>query len=443
LNSRTNNAVATDASNTRSIRIEALTRVEGEGGLHVRLCGDRVEDVQLTIFEPPRLFEAFLRGRAVEDVPDIVARICGICPVAYQMSAIHALEAALGITVSPEIRRLRRLLYCGEWIESHALHMHLLHAPDFLGYESGLAMARDWPDQVNRGLRLKKHGNQLLEILGGRAIHPINVAVGGFYRAPRREELATLIGDFEWGLQAAVETTRWVAGFDFPQFDRPYAMVALVHPDEYAMNEGRITDNNGQAIDAVDYERNFTERQVPHSTALHSVRQTDGSPYFLGPLARINLSLDQLKPTARRLADEVGIAWPSMNSFHGIVARGLELVHAYEEALEILMTYQPPQPPRMAYDRGSGVGCAATEAPRGLLYHRYVLGNDGLLSEAKIVPPTSQNQGQIEDDLRHWLPRIVDRDEEAMALSCAHLVRNYDPCISCSTHLLRLTVERT
>ncbi|MGH7140893.1 MAG: Ni/Fe hydrogenase subunit alpha, partial [Pirellulales bacterium] len=307
------------ARQVRTIRVEALSRVEGEGGLHVRLNGDRVEDVQLTIFEPPRLFEAFLRGRAVEDVPDIVARICGICPVAYQMSAVHALEAALDIGISSEIRRLRRLLYCGEWIESHALHMHLLHAPDFLGYESGLAMARDWPDHVKRGLRLKKHGNQLLEVLGGRAIHPINVTVGGFFRAPRREELAGLIGDFEWGLEAAVETTRWVAGFDFPQYERPYVMVALVHPDEYAMNEGEITDSCGQAIEAVDYEQYFAERQVPHSTALHSVRRADSSPYFLGPLARVNSSLERLAPTARRLADEVGIAWPSMNSFHGIV----------------------------------------------------------------------------------------------------------------------------
>src|SRR6185437_6607184 len=171
-----------DNQRARTIKVEALSRVEGEGGLHVRLLGDRVEEVQLTIFEPPRLFEALLRGRALEDVPDIVARICGICPVAYQMSAVHALESALGLRISPEIRRLRRLLYCGEWIESHALHMHLLHAPDFLGFESGLAMARDFPDEVNRGLRLKKHGNELLETLGGRAIHPINVAIGGFYR---------------------------------------------------------------------------------------------------------------------------------------------------------------------------------------------------------------------------------------------------------------------
>lgn len=432
----------TKPATARTIRVEALCRVEGEGGLHVRLYGDRIEDVQLTIFEPPRLFEAFLRGRAIEEVPDIVARICGICPVAYQMSAVHAIESALGVRVSPEIRRLRRLLYCGEWIESHTLHMHLLHAPDFLGYESGLAMARDWPDQVKRGLRLKKHGNQLLEVLGGRAIHPINVAVGGFYRAPRREELATLIGDFEWGLEAAVETTRWVASFDFPAFERPYKMVALAHPDEYAMNEGRIADNRGQTIDIADYERHYEERQVPHSTALQSVRVADGSPYFLGPLARVNLSLDQLKPVARRLADEVNIAWPSHNSFHGIVARGLEVVHAYEEALEILKTYQTPNPPHVEYEYHSGTGCAATEAPRGLLYHRFNFGDDGLLIEAKIVPPTSQNQAQIEDDLRHWLPRVLGRDEDAMGESCVHLVRNYDPCISCSTHALRLTVER-
>lgn len=432
----------TNATNTRTVRVEALTRVEGEGGLHVRLHGDRVEDVQLMIFEPPRLFEAFLRGRAIEDVPDIVARICGICPVAYQMSGVHAIESALGVRASPEIRRLRRLLYCAEWIESHALHIHLLHAPDFLGFESGIAMARDWPDEVKRGLRLKKHGNQLLEVLGGRAIHPVNVCLGGFYRAPRHEELAALVPDFEWGLQAAIDTVRWVAGFEFPAFERLYAMVALVHPDEYAMNEGQIADSRGETIAAADFERHYTECQVPHSTALHSRRVADGAPYFMGPLARVNLNLDRLMPAARRLADEVHVTWPSYNSFHGIVARGLEVVHAYEEALEIIKTYQPPKPPHIAYEHRSGTGCAATEAPRGLLYHRYDFGADGLLTEAKIVPPTSQNQAQIEDDLRHWLPRVLDRDEDAIGQSCAHLVRNYDPCISCSTHALRLTIER-
>ncbi|HQU44749.1 MAG TPA: nickel-dependent hydrogenase large subunit, partial [Pirellulales bacterium] len=219
-------------------------------------------------------------------------------------------------------------------------------------------------------------------------------------------------------------------------------MVALVHPDEYAMNEGHIADNRGRSIAVADYEQHYEERHVPHSTALHSVRKADGSPYLVGPLARVHLSLDRLMPAARRLADEVGIDWPSNNPFHGIVARGLELVHAYEEALDILKTYQPPRPPRIAYERRAGVGCAATEAPRGLIYHRYVVNDEGLLTEAKIVPPTSQNQGQIEDDLRHWIAGILDQGEPQMALSCSHLIRNYDPCISCSTHALRLTIER-
>ncbi|HEY2253765.1 MAG TPA: Ni/Fe hydrogenase subunit alpha [Planctomycetaceae bacterium] len=429
-------------SNTRTIKVEALSRVEGEGGLFVRLKGDVIEDVELRIFEPPRLFEALLRGRSLEEVPDITARICGICPVAYQMSSVHALEAALGIVISPEIRRLRRLLYCGEWIESHALHVHLLHAPDFLGYDSGIDMARDHPQQVNRGLRLKKHGNQLLEVLGGRAIHPINVAVGGFYKAPRRDEFSALVRDFEWGLEAAVETTRWVAGFDFPDFNRPYEMVAVVHPDEYAMNEGRVTSSSGQSWSADQYESAFAEQHVPHSTALQSVRKPQGTNYLVGPLARLNLSRERLSPRARQLADELKIELPCLNPFKAIIARGLELVHAYDEALDIIRTYQPPQPPRVAYGYRAGEGCAATEAPRGLLYHRYLVDDAGHVTFATIIPPTSQNQRQIEEDLREYLPQILKGDDVATALGCERLVRSYDPCISCSTHFLKVTWER-
>ena len=288
---------------SRHIRVEALTRVEGEGGLHVTFDGDAIQDVQLSIYEPPRFFEAFLRGRPLEEVPDITARICGICPVAYQMSSVHALEGALEIAVTPEIRRLRRLLYCGEWIESHALHMHLLHAPDFFGADSGIDLARRFPDEINRGLRLKKHGNELLEVLGGRAIHPINVAVGGFYRAPRRDELQRLIPAFEWGLEAAIATTRWVATFDFPDFTRDYDLVALSHPDEYPMNAGRLASTSGLSLDVADFESEFQERQVPHSTALQAVRlhthendlAAGGPPtaYHVGPLARVALNFER------------------------------------------------------------------------------------------------------------------------------------------------------
>jgi sulfhydrogenase subunit alpha len=429
-------------SESRTIKVEALSRVEGEGGLHVRLQGDVIEDVQLSIYEPPRFFEAFLRGRPLAEVPDIVARICGICPVAYQMSAVHALEKALDVAVTPEIRRLRRLLYCGEWIESHALHVHLLHAPDFFGCQSGLELAQRFPEEVKRGLQLKKDGNQLLEVLGGRAIHPVNVAVGGFHRAPKTDEMRRLIPDFEWGLDAAVEMTRWLAAFDFPELDRPYDLVSLWHPDEYPMNEGRIVSTSGLSIDVDDYECEFEEQQVDHSTALHSVRKPLASCYHVGPLARVNLNFDRLSPTARVIAGEIGFTVPCRNPFRSIIARGLEIIHAYEEALDILRDYRPFKPPRIDCPHRSGNGCAATEAPRGLIYHRYEVDAGGRVTFAKIVPPTSQNQRQIEADLREWLPKVMNPDDRKTALDCERLIRCYDPCISCSTHFLKLTVDR-
>ena len=432
---------------SRTIKVEALTRVEGEGGLHVTLDGDVVRSVKLSIYEPPRFFEAFLKGRALEEVPDVTARICAICPVAYQMSAVHALEQALDVVISPEIRRLRRLLYCGEWIESHALHMHLLHAPDFFGVASGIDLAAKYPNEVNRGLRLKKHGNELLEALGGRAIHPINVAVGGFYRSPQRDELQRLIPDFEWGLAAAEEATRWVATLEFPDFSREYDFVALSHPDEYAMNEGRVVSTSGLNIDVADYEREFEEQHIEHSTALHSVRKHAGSDdsdscYHVGPLARVALNFDRLSESARRVANDVGFLPSCRNPFQTIIARGLEVIHAYEEALGILRDYRPFKPPRIEYEHRNGQGCAATEAPRGLIYHHYSVTDDGTVATAKIVPPTSQNQSQIEQDLVNWLPHILGDDDRQTAMDCERLIRCYDPCISCSTHFLKLNIER-
>jgi coenzyme F420-reducing hydrogenase alpha subunit len=358
------------------------------------------------------------------------------------MSSVHALEAALGVQISPEIRRLRRLLYCGEWIESHALHIYMLNAPDFLGYEDAIRLARDHPDEVKRGLRLKKHGNELLEVLGGRAIHPINVAVGGFYRLPRRDELAALIPSFEWGLHAAIDTTRWVAGFDFPDFERPYDFVSVVHPDEYPMCEGRIECSDGLSVDASAFEQHYQEKQVPHSTAYHSLRSDTGRSYLVGPLARINASLDHLTPTARRMADEVKFEPTCRNPFKSIIARGLELIHAYEESLGILKDYRPSGPAKATYEYRDGDGSAGTEAPRGLLYHRYHIDSDGKIVEAKIVPPTSQNQAQIEQDLRAYLPRILHAVDEQVALDSERLVRTYDPCISCSTHFLKVKLVR-
>lgn len=426
----------------RNIRVPVLTRVEGEGALLVKLRDDVLTEVQLAIYEPPRFFESFLRGRSFDEVADITARICGICPVAYQMTAVQALEAALGIEIAAPINALRRLIYCGEWIESHSLHIHLLHAPDFFGCDSGIELAKRFPDEVNRGLRMKKFGNRLLEVLGGRAIHPVNIAVGGFYRLPRREELQSLIPDFQWGLQAAIETARWVASLPFPDFEIPYDFVALSHPDQYAITAGQVITSDGMRIPITDYEQHFAEVQVPHSTSLQSRRMPQGTEYFLGPLARLNLNREQLSPAAARVTDEIGWCSPCGNPYRGIVARAIEMVHAFEEALALLQSYRPVGKPRSEFEVRAGEGMAVTEAPRGLIFHRYQVSSAGLIEFAKIVPPTSQNQAQIEADLRQLLPAIVHKPDDAIAIECEQLIRSYDPCISCSTHFLRLTIQR-
>ena len=291
---------STSARN-RVVSVPALARVEGEGGLEIRLRGSGVADVKLRIYEPPRFFEAFLRGRSFREVPDITARICGICPVAYQMSSIHAMEAACGVTVDGPLRALRRLLYCGEWIESHALHIYLLHAPDFLGYESAVHMAADHPETVQKALELKKVGNDLVTLVGGREIHPINVRVGGFYRVPARRELLAISERLKRALDLSIETVAFAASLQFPDFERGYEFVALRHPDEYPLNEGRIASTRGLDIAVSAYEDHFIEEHVPHSNALHSVRKGHGA-YHVGPLARYALNYDRLPKVAQDAA---------------------------------------------------------------------------------------------------------------------------------------------
>ena len=430
----------------RTISVKALTRVEGEGGLRVRVVDGRVEIAEFNIYEPPRFFERLVVGREIREVPDIVARICGICPVAYQMSACHALEKALGIAVTPAIAALRRLLYCGEWLQSHALHIHLLDAPDFLGCESGFSMPPEHAAFLERGLRIKSIGSRIMEVLGGRAVHPINVTVGGFYRGPSVAAVRALLPDLEWGLAAAEATVAMVSGFAFPVFAGPREYVSVQAVDEYPMNEGRVVgmDERGRRtldIPVDDYERCFFERQVPHSTALHSLLEPGARPYLCGPLARMATSRHLLSPRARRAADTCGIDWPSGNAFHGIVARAIELVAAFEEAVRIAGDYDEElATPRVEFTPQAGTGCHATEAPRGLLYHRYRIGDDGLIAAATIVPPTSQNQAQIEKDLQAYLGSMLDRDEADARRRCEHLIRTYDPCISCATHFL--TIEK-
>jgi coenzyme F420-reducing hydrogenase alpha subunit len=425
----------------RTIKVDYLARVEGESAFKVVVRDGVVERAELSIFEPPRFFEGFLRGRAYSEAPAITARICGICPVAYQMSSVHAMEAALGVRVAGPLRALRRLLYCGEWIESHTLHIYMLHAPDFLGYEGAIDMARDHGEAVRRGLALKKAGNEILTLLGGREIHPINVRVGGFYRVPTRRELAPLAEKLKWAREAALQTVRWVAGFDFPDAERDHELVALQPADEYPLNEGRIVSDHGLDIAASDYDAHFEEAQVERSTALHA-RLRERGAYLVGPLARYSLNFERLSPLARQAAREAGLGTACVNPYRSIIVRAVEVLYACDEALRIIEAYEPPDRPAVEVEPRAGVGCAATEAPRGLLYHRYRLEADGSIAEARIVPPTSQNQTSIEADLASSVRDWLDLPDDALRHRCEQTVRNYDPCISCSTHFLRLELDR-
>jgi coenzyme F420-reducing hydrogenase alpha subunit len=425
----------------RAVKVNYLARVEGEGALDVRIVGNSVEEVRLKIFEPPRFFEAFMCGRDYSEAPDITARICGICPVAYQMSSVHAMEEALGITVDGQLRQLRRLLYCGEWIESHVLHAYLLHAPDFLGYEDAIRMAADHPDAVQHGLQLKKVGNDIVHLLGGREIHPINVRVGGFYRVPTRRELEPLAERLEWAIGAAEEMTRFMATLPFPKFERDYEFVALRHPDEYPYCEGRLVSNRGLDIAIREYEEHFLEEHVPYSNALHAALKRRGA-YHVGPLARYNLNFDKLTPRAQEAARAAGLSETCRNPFQSIVVRAVETVYACEEALRVIRQYEPPEQPFVEAKPGAGVGHGCTEAPRGILYHRYSLDGEGRIMSAKIVPPTSQNQKSIENDLREFIPTALHLPDDQLTWRCEQAVRNYDPCISCATHFLKVTLER-
>ena len=431
-----------DNGRTRTIKADYLARVEGEGAMYVQLRDGEVLDVKLRIYEPPRFFEAFLRGRSFEEVADITARICGICPVAYQTSAAEAIEDAAGVTLDGPLRALRRLIYCGEWIESHGLHVYMLHAPDFLGYASAIEMARDHREIVERGLALKKTGNALMALVGGREVHPINVRPGGFYRAPPKRELRKMTDALERGREAALETVRWTASLPFPDLELDHELVALRAPDEqYPVERGRIVSDRGIDIAPSGFDDVFEEIHVEHSNALHS-RVRERGTYLAGPLARFNLNFERLPPVARDAAAEAGVAGGCRNPFQSIVVRSVEILFAFDEALRLIESYEEPDAPRIELDPGGRVGFGVSEAPRGVLWHRYELEPDGTIADARIVPPTSQNQAAIERDLFDFVGRYASLPDDELSLRCEQAIRNYDPCISCATHFLDLEVDR-
>ena len=418
-----------------------LARVEGEGALEIRIRDQKIQFLQLKIYEPPRLFEKFLEGRSYTEILDMVARICGICPVAYQMSAAHAVEQCFGIKPSSWVRDMRRLFYCGEWLESHSLHIHFLAAPDFLGFKSAPAMAKIYPEEVHRGLRLQSLGHELIELLGGRSVHPVGACIGGFYKAPSLTKVNALLERVKARINDCEALIHWVAGLPLGNNSHDFTCVSLRHPSEYPMNEGNIVSNQGLEISIDCFDDYFKEFQVPYSNALHCLLQ--GKPYLVGPLARMNLNYDHLPVPIKDILDHIGIHFPSKNMFHSIIARAVEIYYCVLEAQRILEAYIYPGSCQKVIKPQSGKGYGCTEAPRGMLWHCYEMEDSGLVKSARIVPPTSQNQAQIEEDLHLSLQQFgLNKPDDELQAYSEMIIRNYDPCISCSTHFLTMTVTR-
>jgi len=430
----------TEGKHEIRINVPALARVEGEGALDVVISEGGITDLKLRIYEPPRYFEKFLEGRMYHEVPDIVARICGICPVAYQMTAVQALESICDVTITPWIRDMRQVLYCGEWIQSHSLHIHLLALPDFLGFNNIMEMASKYPQEVQRGMRLQSVGNELMSLLGGRSVHPIGIVPGGFSSAPDVKAVGEMVETLAVAINDAEQLLRWLATLDLPVVEQQFVSAAMHTHSEYPLYEGRITSSHGLDIDKKEFAEHFSEFQVPHSTALHCL--LDGQPYLVGPLARLNLNHARLPDHLQVLLDELGIQFPVRNMFCSVIARVVEVCYALHEAHRLLDQYRLPDLAAVDVIPCSGVGFGCTEAPRGILWHRYELDDAGRIVSARIVPPTSQNQARIEEDLRQSLTAHgLESDEESLRIIGEKVIRNYDPCISCATHFLKLSVS--
>jgi len=425
----------------RVIKVDYLARVEGEGRVYVKLKNGKIEKVEVGIFEAPRFFEAFLRGRRYSEVPDITARICGICPIAYIMSSSRAFEKLFGIEVPEEIKTLRRIIYLGEWIESHMLHIAMLHAPDFLGYHSIIDMAKDFPEFVKDSLMVKAWGNKVIEVVGGRPVHPVSCRVGGFHKIIRRDQLLSLLKNIYEIRHAAKRILEFTLKLPIPDFKRDIEYVSLRGDKEYPLLEGRVVSNKGLNIAEDELEKVIEVEQVPYSTALRYRIKGRGT-YVVGPIARFNNNYDLLLPEVRETIEAHGYKAPLTNTYQSIIARAAEVYQAVLELEELILSYREPKEPYVEGKIRAGWSAAITEAPRGILYHAYKVDDQGFVIDTNIIPPTAQNLAAIEDDIKSQEEIIWKESFERAKLLVEQTIRNYDPCISCSVHTIRIIIEK-
>jgi len=415
------------------IKVDYIARVEGQGAINLNITKDgKIENLQFKIFEPPRFFESFLVGRKYNELMELTSRICGICPVAHQITTLRAVENAMNIDPTDQTKDLRKLIAISAHIQSNVLSMYFLSLPDLMGYESIIAMGKNHTDIVKRGLKLKKLGNDITQLIGGRAVHPVTMIVDGFTAVPSKNKIQAIRKRLVEAKKDAYKTVDLFADLEIPDFTRKCEHIAISDNNEYAINEGRFKSTEGLNIDEMNYREYIYEKQKPYSTALHSYVKNRDS-FMVGPLPRVNINLKQMSDDAKNAAKESGIKFPNFNPFFSHLARALELVHDIDESIEIIDRV-PLKKEKSDIICTSGFGAAITEAPRGSLYHSYVLNNNGVVKKADIVPPTAHNAYNIEKDMNEFVKTIIDESIDEITLKCEMLVRAYDPCISCSAH---------
>ena len=424
----------------RSLKVEVspVSRVEGHGDLIINVKDRKIEQLIFRILESPRFFEAMLVGRKYDEPSHITSRICGICSVAHTCASIKATERALNVQPTDQTIDLRKLIYHHENIQSNVLHVYFLAAPDFFGVGSVIPLVETHPEVVNIALRTKKMANDMVRIIGGRAVHPIRTVVGGFTKIPAEEEMMSMRKMLEASYPDLEKSLKVLKTLNIPDFERETEYISISDPVDYALYDGNIKSTDGWEIDDQNYLDKIKEKVVEHSTAKHCWANRDS--YMVGALARFNNNYEKLTDNAKNYAEELGLKAPCYNTFMNNIAQFVEIVHSVDDSIrlidKILEKGLDENKAMVDIEPGSGRGIGVVEAPRGLLIHDYTYDNKGRIEKANLIIPTNMNYGNIEKDMQALVPIIMDKSEEEIRLACEMLIRAYDPCISCSTHFL-------
>jgi coenzyme F420-reducing hydrogenase alpha subunit len=422
------------------IEVSPLSRVEGHGDLVIDVKNKKIEKLQFRIPESPRFFEAMLLGRNYDEPSHITSRICGICSVSHTYASIKATEAAMDIEPSEQTIKLRKLILHHECVQSNSLHIYFLAAPDYLGVGSVFPLVKTKPEIINIAFRIKRMANEIVRIIGGRAVHPITTVVGGFTKLPTEEEMYQIKDILAAAYPDLKSSVKVLKTLKIPSFERETEYISISNKQDYALYDGDIKSSDGWFIDGQEYLGKINEKVVQHSNGKHC--WTSKGSFMVGALARFNNNCSQLSDNAKNYAEDLGLKAPCYNTFMNNIAQFVEIAHCVDDSIklidELLNAGLDETKSMIKIDIRSGRGVGVVEAPRGLLIHDYSYSSDGKVSNANLIIPTNMNYANIEKDLETYIPVIIDKSEDEIRMACEMLIRAYDPCISCSTHFFKV-----